>query len=124
MPDKIKSKNKTAVDDAFSKVDELPRHPSQLYEGLSYLLIAIVLFIIYKKYNGFIEQGFFTGFFFTFAFLARFLLEFTKENQSAFENNMVLNMGQWLSIPFFLLGIYWLYSSYKKYSKLKSEIFK
>ena len=100
----------------FPEVDQLPRHPSQLYEGLTYLLIAVILFIIYYTRNGFVKEKFFTGFFFTFAFLARFLLEFTKENQSTFENQMSLNMGQWLSIPFFLLGVYWLYTSFKKIS--------
>jgi len=105
----------------FPKVDYLPRHPSQLYESLSYLMIAVVLFIIYKRNNGFIQQKFFTGFFFTFAFLFRFLLEFTKENQSEFENGMLLNMGQWLSVPFFILGVYWMYSSIIKLKAEKSS---
>lgn len=97
----------------FSKIDNTPRHPSQLYEALSYLSIAIFLYIIYRKKQSFVSQGFFTGVFFTLAFLFRFLLEFFKENQVNFENNMTLNMGQLLSIPFFIFGVILLFYSLK-----------
>ncbi|NOZ47872.1 MAG: prolipoprotein diacylglyceryl transferase [Chlorobi bacterium] len=99
----------------FTKIDAVPRHPSQLYEGLAYLSIALYLIVIYFKNKNFYEQGYFTGIFFTFAFFARFLIEFTKENQSNFENNMVLNMGQILSIPFFIAGVFILIISIKKH---------
>ena len=89
----------------FHKIDALPRHPSQIYEGISYFSIALIMFLISRKKGNFGKPGYFTGIFFTLAFLARFLVEFTKENQVAFELRMHLNMGQWLSIPFFLFGV-------------------
>lgn len=106
----------------FSKVDKIPRHPSQLYEGLTYLLISAILFIIYRKSKGFINNGIFTGIFFTLAFFARFLIEFTKENQSEFEAGMFLNMGQLLSIPFFVFGIILLVISLKNSASRKRLI--
>lgn len=89
----------------FVNDDLIPRHPTQLYEAFSYLLIFIFLYVIYKskkikKYNGDIF-----GIFLILLFLARFLIEFFKENQVAFENQMTLNMGQILSIPFILIGM-------------------
>jgi prolipoprotein diacylglyceryltransferase len=57
------------------------------------------------------RTGFLTGVFFIGVFFTRFLIEFVKENQEAFENGMALNMGQILSIPFILTGIWLIYSS-------------
>ena len=89
----------------FSRVDNIPRHPTQLYEALSYFSIFVILFLLYKKFNNTFKNGYFLGVFFTLIFSARFFIEFLKENQESFENNMTFNMGQWLSIPFVLLGI-------------------
>lgn len=90
----------------FERVDMVPRHPGQLYEALCYLLIFVVGIALYKKKANRIGSGFFFGFCLTTIFTARFLLEFTKEVQEAFEANMLLNMGQLLSIPFVVLGLY------------------
>lgn len=90
----------------FERVDMVPRHPGQLYEALCYLLIFVVGITLYKKKANRIGSGFFFGFCLTTIFTARFLLEFTKEVQEAFEANMILNMGQLLSIPFVVLGLY------------------
>ncbi len=87
----------------FKQIDPLPRHPAQLYEALSYLLIFIVLFIIDKKRQ--VKDGFIFGLMLIGVFVARFFIEFVKADQSAFEAGMTINMGQWLSIPFILVGI-------------------
>jgi prolipoprotein diacylglyceryl transferase len=84
----------------------VPKHPTQLYEGFSYLLIFGILMFVYHKYYKSIKQGFFVGLMLTLVFIARFLIEFVKEDQEAFEAGMSLNMGQLLSIPFILIGLY------------------
>lgn len=82
-----------------------PKHPTQIYEALSYLILGIVLISMYKFRLDKIYRGTFIGIFFIVCFGMRFIIEFIKEPQVAFEDNMVLNMGQLLSIPFILLGI-------------------
>jgi prolipoprotein diacylglyceryl transferase len=89
-----------------ARVDGLPRHPSQIYEALSYLLIFISLLFIYYKYDKRLRKGFIFGLFLALVFTARFFIEFLKENQESFEDTLALNMGQILSIPFVLFGIY------------------
>lgn len=82
-----------------------PKHPTQLYEALSYAILGLVLLFFYKKNPKGLYRGSYVGIFFTVLFGMRFLIEFVKENQVAFEDGMVLNMGQWLSVPFILLGV-------------------
>ena len=89
----------------FSKVDSVPRHPSQFYEAMAYLLFFFVELFLYKKYKNKLHRGFFFGLCLTLIFTFRFFVEFTKEPQEAFEATMTLNMGQLLSIPFVVLGI-------------------
>jgi prolipoprotein diacylglyceryl transferase len=98
----------------FEKVDKLPRHPSQLYEGLSYLLIFGLNMILYRKYKPRVGSGFFFGLTISLIFIARFFIEFLKEPQVAFEDQMTMDMGQWLSIPFVLIGLYLVWRSLKK----------
>lgn len=90
----------------FSRIDELPRHPSQIYEALSYLSIFMFLAYRYVKNNYIINKGESLGLFLMLVFGVRFIWEFTKENQVAFEQSMTLNMGQILSIPAVLVGAY------------------
>ena len=61
---------------------------------------------LYWRTNEKDKQGFLFGMFLILIFAARFFIEFVKEDQEAFEASMTLNMGQWLSIPFVLVGIY------------------
>lgn len=89
----------------FERDDMIPRHPTQLYEAFSYLLIFGVLSFMYKSEKIKKEHGLIFGCFLTLLFLARFIIEFFKENQESFEDNMVINMGQVLSIPFILIGL-------------------
>jgi phosphatidylglycerol---prolipoprotein diacylglyceryl transferase len=92
----------------------VPKHPTQIYEALSYLIIFIVLLWVYNKNQSKPRQGFIFGVFLIALFAVRFLIEFIKEVQVDFESGMTLNMGQWLSIPFVLAGIYFLYRSYRQ----------
>jgi phosphatidylglycerol:prolipoprotein diacylglycerol transferase len=89
----------------FSRVDDVPRHPAQLYEALAYFFIFILMFILYKTYREKLKNGFFIGSTLVMVFIARFLIEFIKENQVAFENEMSYNMGQLLSIPYIITGV-------------------
>lgn len=88
----------------FERVDNVPRHPAQLYEAGAYFLIFLLLRYLYttdlKK-----REGMIFGLFFTLLFIARFIIEFFKINQVDFEDAMALNMGQWLSVPFIIGGI-------------------
>ncbi|SMO64721.1 Prolipoprotein diacylglyceryl transferase [Flavobacterium nitrogenifigens] len=89
----------------FERDDLIPRHPTQLYEAFAYLLIFGILFYMYKSEKIRSAQGLIFGTFLTLLFTARFIIEFFKENQEAFENSMLINMGQILSVPFILIGL-------------------
>ncbi len=91
-----------------------PKHPTQLYEALSYLLLGIGLVCLYWKKLDKTYRGTYIGIFFIVCFGMRFLIEFIKEPQVEFEVGMALNMGQLLSIPFVLLGIAILIYAYTK----------
>lgn len=90
----------------FQKVDFIPRQPSQLYEAIAYLLIFFVLWKSYQIKGLQLKKGFLFGLFLVLVFSARFLIEFTKENQEAFENTLPISMGQILSLPFIIAGTY------------------
>jgi phosphatidylglycerol:prolipoprotein diacylglycerol transferase len=87
---------------------------TQLYEGLAYLAIFFLLYRIYWSKKGEHIQGLLISLICILIFTARFFIEFVKEDQVVFEASMKLNMGQWLSIPFVLLGICGLYWSIKR----------
>ncbi len=89
----------------FERVDNIPRHPAQLYEAISYFIIFVAMMILYIKRRNRLKNGFFFGLGSVLFFTARFLIEFLKEDQVGFEEEMTLNMGQLLSIPFILIGI-------------------
>lgn len=102
---------------------ETPRHPAQLYEAICYLISFFILMHLYWKTNAKDKLGFLFGTFLILIFTARFLIEFVKENQEAFEDGMVLNMGQLLSIPFVLIGVaVVLYSSHRYRMRQASEL--
>jgi len=93
-------------------VSGIARHPAQLYESITSFLLFIFLFLIWNKYKQNLPAGRIFGIFLILLFGMRFIHEFFKENQVAFENNLPLNMGQWLSIPLVLFGIFVLYRSF------------
>ena len=90
------------------------RHPSQLYEALSCLVIFTLLMWFWSQKKAKTQEGLMTGLFMVVLFGLRFFYEFLKENQSDFENQMALNMGQILSIPSVIFGLTVLFYSYKK----------
>lgn len=96
----------------FENVDNLPRHPAQLYESLAYFIIFIVMWFMFnRKIKN--QNGFFFGLCILLIFTFRFLIEFIKERQVDFENYLAIDMGQILSIPFILIGAYFVFRSVK-----------
>ncbi len=92
----------------FFRVDNIPRHPTQLYEATFYFVSAILLYLNYHNQKSELKLGVNFGLFLILIFGFRIFVEFFKENQSAFEATLPLNMGQLLSIPFVMLGVYYL----------------
>ncbi|KXX70183.1 prolipoprotein diacylglyceryl transferase [Flammeovirga sp. SJP92] len=91
---------------------ETPRHPAQLYESITYLIIFFILGAIYKREKFELRQGRTFGLFLVLVFGMRFVWEFFKEDQVAFEATMTLNMGQWLSIPAVIAGLFFFIRSF------------
>ena len=90
----------------FEKVDAVPRHPGQLYEAIAYALLFFIMWVLHKKMPEKIGTGWYFGFCLAYIFTFRFFIEYTKEIQEAFEASLPLDMGQILSIPFVILGVY------------------
>jgi len=86
-----------------------PRHPSQLYEGLSYLILFLILITLFFKTSIEKNRGKIFGIFLVGLFSVRLVIEFYKDVQVDFEQNMLLNMGQILSIPFILVGLFFIF---------------
>ena len=89
----------------FAKIDMLPRHPTQLYEAIAYIVIFIALAFIYKAKREVLGKGFLFGLFLMLLFSARFAIEFIKEKQESYALEFLLSTGQLLSLPFLLLGV-------------------
>lgn len=101
--------------------ETVPKHPTQLYESLSYFIIFLVCYLVYLKKGGKLKTGSMFGWWLIALFGMRILIEFVKEEQVEFEKGMFLDMGQWLSIPFVLLGVVMVILSLK--GKLPEGIF-
>lgn len=100
----------------FTHIQDGPmisRHPTQIYEALIYLIIFTILMFLYFKKNAGIKTGYLLGIFLILLFVSRFLIEFVKDVQVGWEKNLPLNMGQMLSIPFILFGIFLIYRAVK-----------
>jgi prolipoprotein diacylglyceryltransferase len=78
----------------------------------------VLFYWLWKNKREAVGKGFMFGLFCVLMFSFRFLMEFLKENQESFENALPINMGQILSIPFVLVGIYMIYRSIKKTTHL------
>jgi len=89
-----------------------PKHPTQIYEAFAYLAIFVLLYKLYWVKKGEHLQGLLFSLFLVLVFTSRFFIEFLKEDQVAFEATMKINMGQWLSIPFILAGLWGLYKTF------------
>lgn len=108
----------------FMRNDMIPRHPGQLYEAVAYLILLLILLFFFFKKDMYKKSGFLSGVFLIGMFVARFFIEYFKDVQVDFENSMALHLGQWLSIPFIILGIIMLLYSrnhYNDYAALQTE---
>ncbi|MDX2189504.1 MAG: prolipoprotein diacylglyceryl transferase [Bacteroidota bacterium] len=94
--------------------EDFARHPSQLYEAIFYFALFVFLLFMYLQMKEKTPNGRIFGWLVVLIFTQRFLIEYTKENQVAFESSLPLNMGQMLSIPLIVFGGYVLYRSYTK----------
>lgn len=99
----------------FSRIDEVPRHPVQLYEAFCYLVIYAASLFLYKKTSDKPLKGLVFGCFISSLFLVRFLLEYFKTEQAMYDNGLALTTGQLLSIPFMLVGLGFVTWSLKNY---------
>lgn len=114
--------------DALVNGQIVPRHPAQLYEAIAYFIIFVIGWCIYQKgikterkhdeiapfHKRFIPgSGFYFGFCLATIFTFRFFVEFIKQEQVDFERNMLIDMGQILSIPFIVAGIYFMFRKTK-----------
>ncbi|MDR2466557.1 MAG: prolipoprotein diacylglyceryl transferase [Prevotellaceae bacterium] len=98
-----------------------PRHPSQIYEALSYLLIFVFLYLVYLKKRPPYRDGVIFSLFLILVFGARFFIEFLKEVQAGFERNMILDMGQLLSVPLVGAGVVLLWHLKRKGLTVQTE---
>lgn len=101
----------------FGSFSQLPRHPTGLYEAISGLVLSAVLFAIWNKYKTQTPQGLLLSIYLIWIFGSRFVFEYFKENQVAFENELPYNMGQILSVPAVLLGLFFLIAAWRNKDK-------
>ena len=100
----------------FERVDMMPRHPGQLYEAIAYAILFAIMWYLHKKMPEKIGTGWYFDFCLTYIFTFRFFIEYTKEIQEAFEASLPIDMGQILSIPFIILGVWCMLRAKKKVS--------
>lgn len=99
----------------FVKLGEtFPRHPAQLYESVSYLIIFLILWYLYWKTEKRFKVGYIFGLFLVLLWTVRFFIEFIKEPQVEERATWLLNTGQWLSVPFIIAGFYFMYRPTKQ----------
>ena len=94
--------------------DVMLRHPGQLYEAIAYALLFLLMVILYKKFPQKVGTGFYFGLCLGYNFTFRFFIEYFKEVQEAFEQGMLFDMGQILSIPFIIIGMWFMVKGWKK----------
>jgi phosphatidylglycerol---prolipoprotein diacylglyceryl transferase len=96
-------------------LNEVPaKHPAQLYESVCYVFVFAILFYLYWKTNVRERLGFLFGLFLVLLWSVRFVVEFVKESQGGIEEYLGLfSTGQWLSIPFILVGLYFIFNAEK-----------
>lgn len=90
------------------------KHPAQLYEAFCYIFVFAILFFLYWKTDAREKSGYLFGLFLVLLWSVRFVVEFVKESQGGFENTLgILSTGQWLSIPFIIIGLYMVFTAKK-----------
>ena len=100
----------------FKQLDNVPRHPGQLYEAFGYVFVFVILYYMYWKTEARNKQGLLFGTFLVLLWTVRFFVEYVKGSQGGFEENPIfsaLSTGQWLSIPFIIAGFYFIFRSKK-----------
>lgn len=100
----------------------IARHPAQLYESIACVMLFLFLFWIWSQYKENLPPGRLLGIFLIWCFGLRFFFEYLKENQEPFEDGMLLNMGQILSIPLVIAGIVIVVLSYRKQNISADEL--
>lgn len=103
-------------DPQFSQyLEAIPfRHPAQLYEGFAYILVFLILYNLYWKTDKKDKPGYLFGLFLVLLWTVRFFVEFVKKSQGGFEETLgVLSTGQWLSLPFIAIGLYFMFKPVK-----------
>ena len=103
-----------ANDSQFAELlQQVPvKHPAQLYEAFCYIFVFAILFFLYWKTNTREKTGFIFGLFLVLLWSVRFVVEYVKESQGGFESALgLLSTGQWLSIPFILIGLYFVFTA-------------
>jgi prolipoprotein diacylglyceryl transferase len=103
-----------ATDPKFTVLlEQVPaKHPTQLYEAFCYIFVFAILFFMYWKTEAKLKSGYLFGMFLVLLFSVRIVVEFLKESQGGFENELgLLSTGQWLSIPFILIGLYFVFTA-------------
>ncbi len=96
----------------FSEIlEQIPyRHPAQLYEGVAYIFVFLILYFLYWKTDKKNKSGYLFGLFLVLLWTIRFFVEYVKKSQGGFEESLgLLSTGQWLSIPFVLIGLYFMF---------------
>ncbi|RYJ41880.1 prolipoprotein diacylglyceryl transferase [Flavobacterium beibuense] len=91
------------------------RHPAQLYEAFCYIFVFAIIYYMYWKTDSRKQHGLIFGVFLVLLWTVRFVVEFVKQSQGGFEGeNPILLTGQWLSIPFILVGFYLIFTAKKR----------
>ena len=101
----------------FARVDMTPRHPVQLYEGLSYFVLLGILIFVYRKSTYDFATKILPGMFLSMLFSVRFLLEYTKTRQADYTTDLPFTTGQMLSMPFIVIGLIWVIYAFVSTSK-------
>lgn len=102
-------------------LEQIPfRHPAQMYEAISYVFVFLILYLLYWKTKTAEKHGLLFGYFLIMLWSVRFVVEFVKDKQGGIEETFgLLSTGQWLSIPFILLGIYYVFVAEKPIEEIK-----
>jgi prolipoprotein diacylglyceryl transferase len=116
MGDKNEAYNTIASNPQFSEflAAVTPKHPAQLYEAISYVFVFAILIFLYWKTEARNKAGYLFGLFLILLWSIRFVVEFVKESQGGFEEYPIFNAlstGQWLSIPFIIIGFYFVFKA-------------
>jgi phosphatidylglycerol:prolipoprotein diacylglycerol transferase len=116
IPNPKEAYNAIATNPQFANLlEQVPaKHPTQLYEAFSYIFVFAALYYMYWKTDVREKQGFLLGMFLVMLWSVRFVVEFLKESQGGFESDLGLfSTGQWLSIPFIIIGFLLIFKSKK-----------